>query len=307
LDAQRRSFTDGRTHVIRLSCLPSRRGALIMDESGNTLGARFRALHERGRAFVIPNPWDIGSARLLEHLGFEALATTSAGFAFTMGRPDHGVTRDEMLAHVASLVSSVSLPVSVDLAKGFGDAPEVVADTIRLTADAGAAGGSIEDSTGRRDEPQYALPLAVERIRAAAEAAPKGPAPFVLTARAENYLVGRPDLADTIRRLQAYQEAGADVLYAPGLRSLDDIATVARSVDRPINALAGLPGVPVTVAQLQAAGATRISVGSGLCRVGLGAFLRAAQAILTDGTFGYGDEAANPRMLNDIFAAWRAS
>ncbi len=268
----------------------------------DTPGSRFRALHERGRAFVIPNPWDVGSACLLEHLGFEALATTSAGFAFTTGRPDHGVTRDEMLAHVASIVSAVTLPVSVDLAKGFADAPAAVAETIRLTAEAGASGGSIEDSTGREEEPQYAFPLAVERIRAAVEAARRLPAPFVLTARAENYLVGRPDLADTIRRLQAYQEAGADVLYAPGLKRLEDIETVARSVDRPINVLAGLPGVPVTVEQLQAAGATRISVGSGLCRAALGAFLRAAQTILTDGTFGYGDDAANPRMLNDIFA-----
>jgi len=273
----------------------------------DTAGSRFRALHERGRAFVIPNPWDVGSARLLEHLGFEALATTSAGFAFTMGRPDHGVTREEMLTHVASIVSAVTLPVSVDLAKGFADAPDVVAETIRLTAQAGAAGGSIEDSTGRKNEPQYALPLAVERIRAAADAARALPVPFVLTARAENYLVGHPDLADTIRRLQAYQDAGADVLYAPGLKRLEDIETVARSVDRPINVLAGLPGVPVTVAQLQAAGATRISVGSGLCRAGLGAFLRAAQTILSDGTFGYGDEAANPRMLNDIFANASAS
>ena len=268
----------------------------------DTPGSRFRALHERGRAFVIPNPWDVGSACLLEHLGFEALATTSAGFAFTTGRPDHGVTRDAMLTHVAAIVSAVTLPVSVDLAKGFADAPDRVAETIRLTAEAGAAGGSIEDSTGRQEEPQYALPLAVERIRAAVEAARRLPAPFVLTARAENYLVGHPDLADTIRRLQAYQEAGADVLYAPGLKRLEDIETVARSVDRPINVLAGLPGVPVTVEQLQAAGATRISVGSGLCRAALGAFLRAAQTILTDGTFGYGDEAANPRMLNDIFA-----
>jgi len=267
----------------------------------DTLGSRFRTLHERGRAFVIPNPWDVGSACLLEHLGFEALATTSAGFAFTAGRPDHGVTRDEMLAHVASIVSAVTLPVSVDLAKGFADAPDGVAETIRLTSQAGAAGGSIEDSTGR-EEPQYALPFAVERIRAAVEAARGLPAPFVLTARAENYLVGHPDLADTIRRLQAYQEAGADVLYAPGLKRLEDIETVARSVDRPINVLAGLPGVAVTVAQLQAAGATRISVGSGLCRAALGAFLRAAQTILTEGTFGYGEDAANPRMLNDIFA-----
>ncbi len=272
-----------------------------------TRGARFRALHERGRAFVIPNPWDVGSARLLEHLGFEALATTSAGFAFTMGRPDHGVTREEMLAHVASIASATTLPVSVDLGKGFGDAPGVVAETIRLTAQAGAAGGSIEDSTNRPGEPLYDLSLAVERIRAAAEAARNQPAPFVLTARAENYLVGRDDLSDTIRRLQAYQDAGADVLYAPGLARLEDIETVARSVDRPINVLAGLPGLPVTVAQLQAAGATRISVGSGLCRAALGAFLRAAHAILTDGTFGYSADAANSRLLNDIFSRVRTS
>jgi 2-methylisocitrate lyase-like PEP mutase family enzyme len=200
-------------------------------------GRLFRVLHERDGAFIIPNPFDVGTARLLARLGFEALATTSAGYAFSVGRRDNTVGRDEMMAHVAAIASATDLPVSADLENGFGDDPETVAETIRRAAASGVVGGSIEDSTARPGDPIYAHERAVERVRAAAEAAHTRSFPFTLTARAENYLVGRPDLKDTIRRLQAYQEAGADVLYAPGLASQDDIAAVVRSVDRPVNAL----------------------------------------------------------------------
>ena len=197
--------------------------------------AAFRELHEREGAFLIPNPWDLGTARLLAHLGFEALATTSAGYAFSLGRRDNCVSRDEMLEHVAALAAGSDLPVSADLENGYGDGPEAAAETFRLAAAAGLAGASIEDATGRPGEPIYAHELAVERVRAVAEVTRALPFPFMLTARAENYLVGRPDLDDTIRRLQAYQEAGADVLYAPGLASREDIAAVVRSVDRPVS------------------------------------------------------------------------
>ena len=208
----------------------------------------FRSLHERESAFIIPNPWDRGGARLLAHLGFEALATTSMGFAFSGGQRDGTVRREDMLAHVAAIVSATELPVSADLEKGFGDDPETVAETIRLAADAGVVGGSIEDATGDPARPIFEMEHAAERIRAAAEAARKLSFTFTLTGRAENYLWGRPDLADTIRRLQAYQEAGADVLYAPGLATKDDIAAVVSSVDRPVNVVMGLQGVQLSLA-----------------------------------------------------------
>ncbi len=187
-------------------------------------GRSFRALHERDGAFIIPNPYDVGTARLLAYLGFEALATTSAGYAFTIGKRDGGLTREEALAGASAIASATDLPVSADLEHGFGDAPEGAAETIRMAAAVGVVGGSIEDSTGRAESPIYELELATERVRAAAEAAHSLPFPFTLTARAENYLHGRSDLKDTMRRLQAYQEAGADVLYAPGLTTKDDIA-----------------------------------------------------------------------------------
>jgi 2-methylisocitrate lyase-like PEP mutase family enzyme len=245
----------------------------------------FRALHQRLTAFIIPNPWDVGSARMLEHLGFEALATTSAGLAYSLGVRDTQVGRERVLSHVRELVLATDLPVSADLENGFGDDPEVVAETIRLAAEAGLSGGSIEDSTGRRDAPIYDFTLSVERIRAAALVARSQPHPFMLTARSENFLVGRPDLADTIRRLQAYQEAGADVLYAPGLTSESDIATLVRSVDRPVNVLAGLRGTSFTLESLQVLGVRRISIGSGLYRASFGPMLRAAQQMREQGAF----------------------
>jgi 2-methylisocitrate lyase-like PEP mutase family enzyme len=264
-------------------------------------GAAFAELHRRAGTFVIPNPWDVGSARLLAHLGFEALATSSAGYAFSIGKRDNAVGREAMLAHAAAVAAATDLPVSIDLENGFGDTPEIVAETIRLAAATGAAGGSIEDATERTDDPLYDRALAVERIKAAAEVVRSLPFPFMLTARAENYLVGKPDLKDTIERLQMYQEAGADVLYAPGLTNKDDIATLITSVDRPVNVLLGLKNVKLTVADMSAIGAKRISVGSGLARCALGAFLRAARDIREHGTFDFAEDAIDFRTLNSMF------
>jgi len=263
----------------------------------------FRALHERDGAFIIPNPWDVGTARLLASLGFEALATTSAGYAFSVGQRDNTIGREEMLAHVRAIASATDLPVSADLENGFGDDPETVAETIRLAAATGAAGGSIEDATGRPGDPIYEHQLAVERVRAAAEAARSLPFPFTLTGRAESYLVGRPDLKDTIERLQAYQEAGADVLYAPGLTSKDDIAAVVRSVDRPVNVVMGLQGSQLSLAALAEIGVKRVSVGSALSRAALGSFLRAAREMRDRGTFTFADEAVSYREISALFEA----
>ena len=263
----------------------------------------FQALHSGERAFVIPNPWDIGSARLLASLGFEALATTSMGCAFSFGQRDNTLTREQVLAHLAAIVPATDLPVSADLENGFGDDPKYVAETIRLAAQAGIVGGSIEDATNREDAPIYPLGQAVERVRAAVEAARALPFHFTLTARAENYLHKRPDLNDTIARLQAYQEAGADVLYAPGLTSKEDIATVVRSLDRPVNALMGLQGAELSVAELSAIGVKRISVGSALCRAAYGEFLRAANEIRERGTFTFARQAAKPAELSPAFGS----
>jgi 2-methylisocitrate lyase-like PEP mutase family enzyme len=264
-------------------------------------GHRFRELHHRKRAFIIPNPWDIGSARILQHLGFEALATTSMGFAFSIGRRDNTLTREQVILHVADLASALDLPLSCDLENGFGDSPEAAAETIRLAAAAGAVGGSIEDATERDADPIYEFHHAVDRVRAAAEAAHSLPFPFTFTGRAENYLHGRPDLKDTIKRLQAYQEAGADVLYAPGLETKDDIATVVKSVDRPVNVLMGLQGVLLTLPELSAMGVRRVSVGSTLARAALGGLIRAAQEMQQHGTFSFANEAAKSRDISAIF------
>jgi 2-methylisocitrate lyase-like PEP mutase family enzyme len=255
----------------------------------------FRALHERPGAFVIPNPWDVGTARILAGLGFEALATTSAGLAFALGRRDGegAVTRDEALAHARTIVSATPLPVSADLENGFGDTPETAAETIRLAADAGLVGASIEDATGDSARPIYDASLAVERIAAAVETARTLRFPFTLTARAENFLHGRPDLDDTIRRLQAFEAAGADVLYAPGLRDLAMIRTVCAAVGRPVNVVMGLAGGAFSFEGLAAAGVRRISLGSALARAALGAFLRAACEIQERGTFSFADDAAS--------------
>jgi len=267
-------------------------------------GRIFRALHERDHAFIIPNPWNPGTARLLAHLGFEALATTSMGYAFSIGRLDGSLNRQETLDHAAEIVAAADLPVSADLENGFGDAPEAAAETIRLAAAAGLVGGSIEDATRRDDQPIYDRKHAAERVRAAVEAAHALPFTFTLTARAENYLHGRPDIKDTIERLQAYQEAGADVLYAPGLATKDDIAAVVTSVDRPVNVVMGLRGVQLSLAELSKMGVKRISVGSSLARAALGAFLRAATEMREQGTFNFAADAANPREISAIFKVW---
>jgi 2-methylisocitrate lyase-like PEP mutase family enzyme len=261
----------------------------------------FRALHERNRAFIIPNPWDAGTARLLANLGFEALASTSGGYASSMGLRDGKVGREAMITHVSALASATNLPVSADLENGYGDAPTIVAETISLAAAAGVVGGSIEDATGCTEHPIYERALATERVRAAAERARALDFPFTLTARAENYLYGRRDLKDTIQRLQAYQEAGADVLYAPGLTSKDDIAAVVSSVDRPVNVLVGIPGMSLSLAALSAVGVRRVSVGSALTRTALGAFLRAAEEMREHGSFLFAEEAASGRDLAAMF------
>jgi 2-methylisocitrate lyase-like PEP mutase family enzyme len=254
-------------------------------KSQSEKAAGFRALHERARAFIIPNPWDIGTAKMLEALGFEALAGTSAGFAQSIGKIDGAVDRDTMLAHVAQLAAATDLPLSADLENGYADKPAGVAETVRLAAAAGLSGCSIEDLPLGRDGEPYEIAFAAERIRAAAEAAHALPFTFTLTARAENFIAGHPDLADTIARLQAFQEAGADVLYAPGLRTKEDIATVVRSVDRPVNVLMGLQGVQLNLADLSALGVKRVSVGSALSRVAYNAALRAATEMRDHGTF----------------------
>jgi len=263
----------------------------------------FQALHQAEGTFIIPNPWDVGTARLLAHMGFKALASTSMGYAFSIGKRDNTVGRDQIIAHISSIASATDLPLSADLENGFDDAPEAVAGTIRLAAAAGVVGGSIEDATGQADRPIYEKEHAAERIRAAAEAARSLPFTFMLTARAENYLHGRPDLKDTISRLQAYQEAGADVLYAPGLATRNDIAAVVSSVDRPVNALMGLQGVLLSLAELSALGVKRVSIGSSLCRAALGAVLQAAREMREHGTFTYANEAVSSREITEIFSA----
>ncbi len=264
--------------------------------------AAFRTLHGRPGAFVIPNPWDAGTARILAALGFEALATTSAGFAFTLGRRDGAAGRAAILANARAIVEATDLPVSADLENGFGHEPETAAETIRLAAEAGLVGGSIEDASGVPDQPIYDFEHAIDRVSAAVEAARTLPFPFVLTARAENFLHGRPDLDDTIRRLQAFERAGADVLYAPGLPSLDAIRAVCAAVSRPVNALAGGSGAVPDVATLAEAGVKRISLGSALSRAALGGFVRAAREIREHGTFGFAADALPNAETNDLMA-----
>jgi 2-methylisocitrate lyase-like PEP mutase family enzyme len=264
----------------------------------------FQRLHTRPGIFVVPNPWDAGSARVLAALGFEALATTSAGFAFSLGKPDAegAVNRDETLANVRAIVDATPLPVSADLENGFGDDPATCAETIRLAAAAGLVGGSIEDATGRADDPIYPFALAVERVAAAVQAARGLPFPFTLTARAENLINRRPDLADTIRRLEAFAAAGADVLYAPGLKSRDDIAAVVRAVaPKPVNVVMGLSGAAFSLDELGALGVKRVSVGSALARAAYGALLGAAREIRVDGTFTFGARAVPYAEINAMF------
>jgi len=262
----------------------------------------FQALHARAGAFVIPNPWDAGTARILTRLGFSALTTTSAGLAFVLGRRDGdgSVTRDDTLANAKAIVDATHLPVAADLENGYGHAPEDAAETIRLAADAGLVGASIEDATGDPSRPIYDVAHAAERVAAAAEAAHALPFPFVFVARAENYLHGIPDLENTIRRLQAFERAGADVLYAPGLTKAEDIRAVCASVSKPVNVIMGLKGAAFSVQELAALGVRRISVGSALSRAALGAFVRAAKEIQELGTFTFADDALPFAEANDL-------
>ena len=265
----------------------------------------FRDLHYSPDVLVIGNPWDAGSARLLTGLGYKALSTTSAGLAFTLGRRDGtaSVTRDEALANAKSIVDATDLPVAADLENGYGHSPEAAAETIRLAAAAGLVGGSIEDATSDDSNPIYDFSHAVERIAASAAAARALPFPFMLVARAENYLHGKPDLDDTIRRLQAYETAGAEVLYAPGITSPEDIRTVCNSVKKPVNVLMGLKGAHrLSVKELGALGVRRISIGSGFARAAVTALLHAAREVQNDGTFTFADEALYMSEIVSLFA-----
>lgn len=261
-------------------------------------GRTFKALHERNKLFVIPNPWDGASAKLLASQGFEALTTTSAGLAFVLGKPDGGVTREQSLWNGRLIVDSVDIPVAADLENGFGHRPEDAAETIRQAAEAGLVGGSIEDATGDTANPIYDFGLAVERVAAAAEAAHALDFPFTFVARAENYLHGRKDLDDTLKRLQAFEKAGADVLFAPGLPGIEAIRTVVSSVGKPVNVVQGTGGLPLS--ELEAAGVRRVSLGGSLARVALTALKEAGEELRATGTFRFADGIVTTGSVNDL-------
>jgi len=268
--------------------------------------AAFFQLHAGPGIFVIPNPWDAGSAKILANRGFKALATTSAGMSFSIGKPDGDgvVTRDEALENVRSIAAATSLPLSADLENGYGDDPEYCAQTILMAAGAGAVGGSIEDATGREDDPIYSFELSVQRVQAAVQAARSLPFPFILTARADNFLPGRPDLPDTIRRLTAFAEAGADVLFAPGLKTREEITAVVKAVaPKPLNVLS-LGNL--TVKELEEMGVKRISIGSSLARAAYGGLIRATDEISQKGSFSYIQTATPYAQLNELFRAGQA-
>jgi 2-methylisocitrate lyase-like PEP mutase family enzyme len=269
-----------------------------------TKAEAFKALHERAGIFVVANAWDAGSAKILESLGYEALATTSAGLAFSMGRPDGhaSITRAETLLNVQDIVDATRLPVAADLENGFGDSPEACAETILLAGKTGLTGGSIEDATGNPTDPIYPFELAVERVKAAVQAAKSLPQPFMLTARAENLIHGRPDLKDTIRRLEAFADAGADVLFAPGLRSREDIEAVVKAVaPRPVNTVMSYAGNSWSLQMLADMGVKRVSLGSGFILAAYGAFFRAADEVLKKGTFTFMSDATPYRDANKLF------
>ena len=271
-----------------------------MTTSQSDKAARFRALHEGPRAFVIANPWDAGSARVLAALGFQALATSSGAKAGVLGKRDGKVTRDESLANARMIVEATDLPVSADLEKCFGDTPAVVAETIRLAAGVGLVGGSVEDATGEKDRPLYDIGQATERVAAAAQAARALPFPFMLTARTESFLRGNPNLDDVIKRLQAFEKAGADVLMAPGLPDLAAVRGVCAAVSKPVNFMAGIKGKSFTVEELQAAGVRRISLATSLYRAAMTGLMHAAREIEENGTFGYLDRSLTTAELNDL-------
>jgi len=269
-----------------------------MTSTQSAKAAKFRELHERPGTFVIPNPWDAGSTRILAALGFEALTTSSGAAAGVLGRRDGKITREEALAHARLIVEATDLPVAADLERGFGDAPEVVAETIRLAAGVGLVGASIEDATGATDQPLYGIEAATARISAAGEAARGLGFPFVLVARAENFLRGNPNLADTIARLKAYEQAGADVLFAPGLPDLDAVRTVCAAIGKPFNFMAGIKGRSFSVADLAAAGVKRISLATSLYRAAMTGLWEAAREVREAGTLGYVDRVMPTPTLN---------
>ena len=271
-----------------------------MNVNQNEKGARFRALHDGPGTFIIPNPWDAGSARILAGLGFLALATSSAASSTALGRRDGGLTRDQATAHARLIVGATDLPVSADLEKGFGDAPEVVAETILLAAEAGLVGCTIEDATGNQESPLYDLQLAVERIAAAAQAARTLQFPFVLTARAHNLLYPNASLDETIRRLQAFAKAGADVLFAPGLPDLAAVRAVCAAVSKPVNFMVGIKGKSFSVAELTASGVRRISLATSLYRAAMTGFVDAAYEVRDQGQFGFLDRCLTTPELNKL-------
>ena len=269
-----------------------------MTSSQSTRADRFKALHQGPRAFLIANAWDAGSARILAGVGFQALATSSGASAGVLGKRDGQVTRDEALAHARAIVEATDLPVSADLEKGFGDAPATAAETIRLAGQVGLVGGSIEDATGDKDKPLYDIGHATERVAAAVQAARALPFAFMLTARAENFLRGNPSLDDTIRRLQAFEKAGADVLMAPGLPDLAAVRTVCSALSKPFNFMVGIRGKSVTVPELEASGVRRISLATSLYKAAMTGLLNAAREVQEKGTFGYLDQALTTPDLN---------
>jgi len=263
----------------------------------------FKMLHERAGLLVLPNPWDAGSAKLLAALGYEALATTSAGLAWMLGKPDGAaaVTREDAMRNAREIVEATGLPVAADLENGYGDEPEDCARTILQAAEAGLVGGSIEDATGRQADPIYPFELAVERVRAAVKAARSLPFPFMLAARAENLINGRPDLPDTIRRLEAFAEAGADVLYAPGLKTREEVSAVVKAVaPRPVNVLVGTAALQLPLEELAELGVKRVSLGSALARVAYGALMQAAEGLRREGGLRFVGETASYATINDL-------
>jgi 2-methylisocitrate lyase-like PEP mutase family enzyme len=265
-------------------------------------GEHFRRLHEGGEVLVLPNPWDIGTARLFANLGFKGLATTSAGLAFSLGRRDGdgAVSRNETLEHIRTIVDATPLPVTADLENGFGESPETVAETVRLAGEVGLAGASIEDATYRPDDPIFERELAIERIEAAVEAARALPYPFTLTARCENFIRGRPNLDDTLSRLKAFESAGADVLYAPGLPNEAALRLACGSVAKPLNYVAGIGPARFTVAELKEFGVRRVTIGTSFCRAALSAVVRAAREVLDSGSFSYLDGVQSVAEFNEL-------
>jgi len=278
-----------------------------MSVTQNEKARRFRELHEGGRVFVIPNPWDVATARILAGMGFEALATSSAASAVAMGKNDGELTRDEALAHARAIVDATDLPVSADLENGFGDAPALVAETVQKAAEAGLVGCTIEDSTRNDASPLYDFDLAVERIAAAAKAARKLPFPFMLTARAHNLLYPNPSLDETIRRLRAFEEAGADVLFDPGLPDLAAVKAVCSAVTKPVNFMVGIKGKSFSVAELATAGVKRISLATSLYRAAMSGFLDAAREVKEQGTFAFLDRSVTTGEITKLMKSMCSS